>query len=215
MGAAHRTTGLTVIDLPSRFWSYGDVPLKYIVLHTTQGTDSRTWLTKTGGVSAHYLIRESRVYRLVDEDNVAWHAGLIVGNPTTPLYTGEDPNEESIGLEMEGFAASRLSDELVQTTADLIKDIWKRRGPLPPVAHSHLSPGNRSDPGTENYARVIAATREVDLAFKDDPDAQNYVQNVRESFEAVKTVLADLAARLDRINAANDHHHETGGPVSR
>ena len=182
-----------MIDLPSQFWSARAAPIRYIVLHTTEGTDSRTWLTQTGNVSAHYLVREDVVYRLVDEENVAWHAGKVVGDPTTDLYTGVNPNEESIGIEVEGYAAQRLSEKSVSTVGALVRDIWKRRGPLPLVAHSHLSPGNRSDPGTENYARMVAAATEADVAFKDDPDAQAYIVDARNTFEAIKTVLTQLS----------------------
>lgn len=201
-----------MIDLPSIFWSVRTAPIKYIVLHTTEGTDSRNWLTTTGRVSAHYLIREDVVYRLVDEGVAAWHAGKVVGDPTTPLYTGVNPNDESIGIEVEGYAAQPLSEKSVSTVGALVRDIWKRRGPLPLVAHSHLSPGNRSDPGVENFARMVAAATEADLAFKDDPDAQAYVVNVRESIEAVKAVLHQLQLAISAISERLDELEEGPPP---
>ena len=201
---------MNIVDLPSRFWSYGDVPLRYIVLHTTEGTDSRTWLTETGNVSAHYLVRGSVVYRLVDEDNEAWHAGIISGDPTTDLYTGVNPNEESIGVEIEGFAAQPLTNESIQTTAALIKDIWFRRGPLPLVAHYHLSPGNRTDPGEANYTRVVDAAREEPLSEEYKQALQ--AELVQMAYEPITQLQLDLAAALGRIAALEgekmgDHQH--------
>lgn len=151
---------MNLVELPSKFYSFRKLPIRYIVLHTTEGTDSRTWLTETGNVSANYLVREDMVYRLVGEDWASWHAGIIVGTPTTPHYTGENPNDESIGIEVEGYAAQRLSDAAVRSTAELIRDIRRRRGPLPLVSHSELSPGNRSDPGVENRQRIEALLEE-------------------------------------------------------
>ncbi len=205
-----------MIELPSKFYSsrHG-AAVRAIVLHTTQGTDSRTWLTETGNVSSHYLVRESDVYRLVSEDDAAWHAGSVVGDPTTPLYDGTNPNLWTIGIEIEGYAAQPLSAEAIASTAALIRDIWQRRGALPLVAHAHLSPGNRSDPGVANFAALVEATKEQELTFKDDADAQVYVQNVRESFEAVKAVLAEQAAKIAALESARTrfipHAHKTDG----
>lgn len=168
---------MNLVELPSKFYSFRKLPIRYIVLHTTEGTDSRTWLTETGNVSAHYLVREDMVYRLVGEDWAAWHAGIISGEPTTQHYSGgwEDsyengvlvgggwtvnPNDESIGIEVEGYAAQPLSAAAVRSTAELIADIRRRRGPLPLVSHSELSPGNRSDPGVENRQRIEALLKE-------------------------------------------------------
>lgn len=168
---------MNLVELGSRFYSFRNLPIRYIVLHTTEGTDSRTWLTETGNVSAHYLVRENLVYRLVGEDWAAWHAGIISGEPTTPHYSGDweniyengvllgggwtvNPNDESIGIEIEGRAAQPLSDAAVRSTAELIRDIHRRRGPLPLVSHSELSPGNRSDPGVENRQRIEALTKD-------------------------------------------------------
>lgn len=142
-------------------------PIRYIVLHTTQGNDSRGWLTNPASqVSAHYLVRGARVYQLVDEDDTAWHAGRIAGTPTTPLYTpGVNPNDESIGIEMEGYAANPLDTDTINTTAALIADIRKRRGALPLVSHSELSPGDRSDPGAQNRAAVEEGDTVTDAEF--------------------------------------------------
>lgn len=162
------------ISLPSDFYSVRRLPIRYKVWHTTEGTDSRTWLTKTGGVSSHYLIRGRDIYRLVDEGWDAWHAGRIVGTPTTPHYSGSwediyengvllgggwtvNPNDESIGIEIEGHAGDPLTADELAAVLELGRDIDTRHGPLPNVGHYELSPGDRSDPGVANLAAIRAA----------------------------------------------------------
>lgn len=189
-----------IIDLPSQFFSPRTLGIRYIVIHTTEGTDSRTWLTQTGGVSAHYLVREEGIYRLVDEDYAAWHAGRIVGTPTTTLYSGvwEDiyengvligggwtvnPNDECIGIEMEGFADRAVSPAILALTAELIRDIRSRRGMLPLVDHAELSPGDRHDPGAQNRAALDALLGEDDdMAFTDQDRAN--LQRVKDLLDA-------------------------------
>lgn len=187
---------MNLVELPSRFYSFRELPLRYIVLHTTQGTDSRTWLTETGGVSAHYLVREDIVYRLVGEDWASWHAGIIVGKPTTPLYRAdENPNDVSIGIEVEGYAAQPLSDAAVRSTAELIVDIRRRHGPLPLVSHSELSPGNRSDPGVENRQRIEQLLKEpMDKILFEAWFLENQLKHITPTILAMKASYDPLAA---------------------
>jgi N-acetyl-anhydromuramyl-L-alanine amidase AmpD len=159
------------------------LPIRYIVLHTTEGTDSRGWLINPASrVSAHYLERDDAEYQLVDEDNTAWHAGRIVGTPVTSVYRGHiigydalghaiwsvNPNDESIGIEAEGFASQPLSSATLARVVARIRDIRARRGPLPLVNHSELSPGDRSDPGAQNRAAIDAALGEEDVMKEED-----------------------------------------------
>lgn len=165
---------MNVIDLPSDFYSQRNLPIRYKVWHRTEGTDSRNWLTKTGGVSSHYLIRGGDILQLVDEGWDAWHAGIIVGTPFSPHYTGvwEDvyengvligggwtvnPNDESIGIEIEGFSRDLLTPTELAACVELGRDIDARRGVLPNVGHYELSPGNRSDPGIANLVAIRTA----------------------------------------------------------
>lgn len=198
---------MNVTNLPSDFFSSRNgQPVRYVVLHTTQGTDSRTWLTKTGRVSAHYLVRGAVIYRLVSEDYAAWHAGRIVGTPTTPYFTGEivgyddfgnavwsvNPNYESIGIEMEGFAATPLDAATLNATALLIRDIRSRRGALPLVSHAELSPGDRTDPGVNR--ELIDAL----LGEEDDMDRPTFDAWFREQ------QVAEIAPTIVAMKAAYD-----------
>lgn len=220
---------MRVVDLPSDFFNVRRSPIRYVVLHTTEGTDSREWLTKTGRVSAHYLVQGDTAYRLVSEDLAAWHAGRMVGTPTTPHYTGtwEDiyendvllgggwtvnPNNESIGIEVEGFADQDLDPLSIRTTAEIIWDIRERRGPLPLVSHSELSPGDRRDPGVRNRAAIEALLGEEDHMDAETKAAilqtASDTRDIRDTLNALaKTSLPEW---MDRLGDRRDVH--TGLP---
>lgn len=190
---------------PNRSIGRAGHSIRYIVVHTTEGTDSRSWLLDPAArVSAHYLVREDLVYRLVSESDTAWHAGRIVGEPTTPHYTGKwediyengiligggwtvNPNRESIGIEAEGYAARVLTPRAIATLAELVREVRGRHGALPLVPHSALSPGDRSDPGAENFARLQAVLEEDDMITRE--------QYAREIEPLVKATLLELLER--------------------
>lgn len=168
---------MNFIDLSSARYSTRSYAIRYTVLHTSQGYDSRSWLSDSPGsqVSANYLVREEGIYRIVPEGYAAWHAGIIVGTPTTPLYDGVNPNQESIGIEMEGFAEGQVSPGIIALTAALLDDIDARNGYLPTVNHSELSE-DRTDPGAANRAAVEAARGGGGA----DLDAEGVKQVIRE-----------------------------------
>lgn len=218
-------TMLQIINLPSPNFGKGGIlgvhgrsqPIRYVVLHTTEGTDSRSWLTnRASNVSATYLVREEGIYRLVDEADVAWHAGRIVGIPTTPLYSGINPNEESIGIEIEGFAGQTISARKFAFTVALVNDIRSRRGDLPRVGHFELSPGDRSDPGLPNFTAI-----QNRLGGWLDMDEQTLRRIIREEatipladklnagFNVTAVALLRRTARWIRLGIARDPAGDT------
>ena len=171
--------------------------VRYIVLHTTQGNDSRSWLTNSASqVSAHYLEREDDEYQLVKDEDTAWHASRIVGTPTTPLYTPSvNPNDESVGIEIEGFATELVSPVRIKRTVQRIRALRQKFGPLPLVDHAMLSPGDRSDPGARNRAAILAALgEEDDMAELSDSDLAKIGAIIEAKMEAVER---RLAAKID------------------
>jgi hypothetical protein len=76
-----------------------NVPIKMIVLHATVGDlwPSINWLCNPASrVSTHYVIsRVGHIYQLVDDNRVAWHAGVAAWNGET------DINGISLGIELE------------------------------------------------------------------------------------------------------------------
>lgn len=167
---------MRIVNLPSDFHSpRNGYSLDAIVLHTTEGSDSRTWLTKTGSVSANELLRnengEGVAYVLVEESLAAWHAGRIVGVPTTPLYaahSGANPNQWTYGFEIEGHAAGPVDPALVELVVARIRSIRSRHGNVPVINHADLSPGDRTDPGI--WRAPIDAALEDDMTPQDKRD---------------------------------------------
>lgn len=101
------------------------LPIRYIVLHTTGGTDSRNWLSKwdrkrpnssQNDVSIHYLIsRSGAIYQIVDDQDRAWHVG------TCKMPDGEvDGNSCSIGIEIEHFKERDYPEAQLNALAELV-----------------------------------------------------------------------------------------------
>ncbi|MCU1718596.1 N-acetylmuramoyl-L-alanine amidase [Pseudomonas sp. 5P_3.1_Bac2] len=129
--------------------------VQYIVLHYTSADFARSLqlLTQTD-VSSHYLIGDSpaTIYRLVDENRRAWHAGVSQWQGRTWL------NGNSIGIELvnQGFYDTPrgrfwqpFAPAQIDALIPLLKDIMQRHH-LPPgsiIAHSDIAPQRKSDPG--------------------------------------------------------------------
>jgi N-acetylmuramoyl-L-alanine amidase len=99
-------------------------------------------------VSAHYLIDEDgTVYRLVDEDKRAWHAGVS-------WWRGAmDINGRSIGIELVNpgheFGYRAFPDAQMVALEGLASAILKRH-PISPrnvVGHADIAPRRKLDPG--------------------------------------------------------------------
>lgn len=101
-----------------------------------------SWLTSTRSrVSAHYVVSERQVYRLVPESVVAWHAA--------------GGNQDSIGIECD----PRQQDETYETVAALIREIRARHGDIPLVRHRDVKGSYTSCPGTYDLARLDRLAR--------------------------------------------------------
>ncbi|MDH0896267.1 N-acetylmuramoyl-L-alanine amidase [Pseudomonas sp. GD03875] len=129
--------------------------VQYIVLHYTSTDLLRSLALLTRGeVSAHYLIDDgsARIYRLVDEDRRAWHAGDSEWQGRTWL------NASTIGIELvnqgyyEGPAGrywQPYGEAQIETLIALLKDLVKRHD-LPVdsiIGHSDIAPQRKVDPG--------------------------------------------------------------------
>ena len=129
--------------------------VQYIVLHYTSADMARSLqlLTETE-VSSHYLIGEApaTIYRLVDENRRAWHAGDSQWQGRTWL------NGTSIGIELvnQGFYDTPngrywqpFAPEQIDALILLLKDIMQRHQLAPGsiLAHSDVAPQRKVDPG--------------------------------------------------------------------
>lgn len=152
-----------------------DSRVQYIVLHyTSSGFDRSFNVLTQGEVSSHYLISDNDpvIYRLVDENRRAWHAGDSSWQGRTWL------NASSIGIEIvnDGYVDradcrqwqawdQRQIDALIK----LLRDIQQRQGlgPESVVGHSDVAPQRKVDPGP-----LFPWQQLIDAGVATGPDAQ-------------------------------------------
>jgi len=128
------------------------IPIDMLVVHYTGMQSCQVALERLcdtdAGVSAHYLIDEDgTVYRLVDEDKRAWHAGVA-------WWRGAmDVNARSIGIELVNpgheFGYRAFPDAQMMALEGLAGAIVKRH-PIPAhnvVGHADVAPCRKQDPG--------------------------------------------------------------------
>lgn len=137
--------------------------VEIIVLHYTASSKTGALATLTNrDVSAHYVVSDDRppvVYRLVDEDLTAWHAG------ESSWYGRTYINPRSIGIEIvhPGWNASDapgpdFAPDQIDVVIALTRDIARRHGVMPEniVGHSDVAPGRKQDPGPAFPWRKLA-----------------------------------------------------------
>ncbi|MFS2200163.1 N-acetylmuramoyl-L-alanine amidase [Pseudomonas sp. Pseusp3] len=133
-----------------------DSRVQFVVVHYTNASLERSLQLLTHGeVSSHYLIGDDKgatIYKLMDENLRAWHAGESEWNGRTWL------NSSSIGIEIvnPGFKDTPtgrvwypFTEDQVQSLIVLLKDISKRHGirPRDIIGHSDIAPLRKLDPG--------------------------------------------------------------------
>ena len=123
--------------------------IKYIIIHYT-GMESLSdtlelFISAKSKVSCHWLIsRRGVLYKIVEENKVAWHAGIS-------YWKGEkNLNSSSIGIELEGTDDSEFTDEQYNSLKNLTSSLIRSYPNLSEdrlVGHSDIAPGRKSDPG--------------------------------------------------------------------
>ena len=97
-------------------------------------------------VSAHYLIsRDGEIWRLVDEEKRAWHAG--VSKMPFAEDTRENVNHFSIGIELIATEESGFTDLQYESLIRLTLEIMQRHQIKNILGHEHIAPGRKVDPG--------------------------------------------------------------------
>ena len=215
--ALHACSPLRVVNVASENRSSR---IEHVVLHFTSVdfAQSMRMLTERTErpVSAHYLVPEKgdptyphrrlRVYRLVDEEHRAWHAGqshwsgddalngssigieIVNRSACSPVPLGNEPVPPEDRCEFHEFDA-----EQIDLVIELLLDILERHPRIDPVdvvGHSDIAPDRRLDPGPKFpwrrlYEHGIGA-------WHDDGVVDRY----RERFEARPPTLALLQRAL-------------------
>lgn len=102
------------------------------------------------GVSAHYLIdRQGNVYRLVEDRNIAYHAGV------SRMPDGRtDVNGFSIGIEMMNMESGRFTQAQYAAVNALISSLKKQYPIKSVVGHSDIAPDRKTDPWNFDWKRL-------------------------------------------------------------
>ena len=166
---------------------------RFLVLHyTVANTPASIKILTQQQVSSHYLLTDEaqpKIYRLVDENRAAWHAGNSSWKNFTQL------NNSTIGIEIvnagwkdtpQGRVYAPFPQAQMDALLPLVKDIVARHGIAPEnvLGHSDIAPLRKQDPGPQFPWQRLA--QEGLILW---PDA-NRVAAVRPAFEAL---LPDVA----------------------
>ncbi len=181
--------------------------IKVLVIHYTADDFDSSLATLTDkNVSSHYLIPaippqhngKSRIWQLVPERDLAWHAGVSFWRGATRI------NDTSIGIELEnrgwqksGGQKRFVPFEPAQIAAliPLAKDIIQRYDIKPQnvVAHADIAPQRKDDPGPLFPWQALA---QQGIGAWPDPARVAFYLNGQSPYQPVETsALLDLLAR--------------------
>ncbi|WP_079204182.1 N-acetylmuramoyl-L-alanine amidase [Pseudomonas sp. CC6-YY-74] len=178
--------------IDSRYTAIGqNSRVQYIVLHytSTNLSNSLRLLTEEE-VSSHYLIGDTpaTIYRLVDENRRAWHAGDSQWQGRTWL------NASTIGIELvnrgysdgpNGRQWQPFAPAQIEALVELLKDIMQRHQLAPGsiLAHSDVAPQRKVDPGP-----LFPWKRLADAGLLPWPDARAVAQQQAAFSQSLPTV---------------------------
>lgn len=102
--------------------------IKYIVVHyvgavSTAKNNSDYFKSIYRGASAHYFVDDKDIYRVVRDEDIAWHCG------TTGKYYSNCRNSNSIGIEMccyNNNGILDISENIVNRTIELVKELMAK-----------------------------------------------------------------------------------------
>jgi N-acetylmuramoyl-L-alanine amidase len=171
------------LDIDTRYQSVSqDSRAQFLVIHYTQANFELSMkILARGGLSVHYLLSDEtppRIYRLVDEDRRAYHAGVSRWQGQGHL------NAMSIGIEIvhPGVMPTAQGEQFVPYREDqiaalipLVQDIVSRHKIRPDrvVGHSDIAPDRKVDPGP-----LFPWKRLADLGLATWPDPQRVAQHL-------------------------------------
>lgn len=129
-----------------------------IVLHSSynpNGSDAYSVSALVGiyesyGVSAHYLIdRNGKTYRLVEDKNIAYHAGA------SKMPDGrKDVNNFSIGIEIMNKEDTQFTKAQYEEVNTLIASLKKKYGIKHVVGHGDIAPTRKTDPWNFDWKKL-------------------------------------------------------------
>jgi N-acetylmuramoyl-L-alanine amidase len=168
------SAALKFIEAPSPNFDDRDAIVDTVILHYTgmqTGAEALARLqSKAAKVSAHYLVEENGdIYRLVDAQKRAWHAGVGWWKGETNI------NARSIGIEIVNpgheWSYRDFPDAQIAAVTALLKDICTQHNVQPArvLAHSDVAPRRKEDPGEKFPWRLLAKDGLALAPFDGDP----------------------------------------------
>ena len=102
------------------------------------------------GVSAHYLIdRKGTIYRLVEDKNIAYHAGV------SRMSDGrENVNDFSLGIEMINTLEGQYAEAQYKAVNNLIAYLKKQYPIKFVVGHNDIAPNRKTDPWNFDWGKL-------------------------------------------------------------
>ena len=153
----------TAISIEDRHVSFGysessGRKIDTVVLHSSynnQGGDRYSvdkviGIWKSYEVAPHYMIdRKGKIYRLVEDKNIAYHAGV------SKMPDGRtNVNEFSIGVEILNAEDDEYTNAQYGAVNDLIAYLKKKHGVKYVVGHDDIAPGRKTDPWNFNWKKL-------------------------------------------------------------
>ncbi len=138
--------------------------IKIIVIHYTGMQSERESLNRLCGkksnVSSHFLInRNGKLYKLINENQIAWHAGKSCWGKFKNL------NKNSIGIELVNkgheFGYSNFKKKQLISLLKLCKKLIRKYNIKKNnvVGHSDIAPNRKTDPGEKFPWEKLAANK--------------------------------------------------------
>ena len=102
------------------------------------------------GVAAHYIInREGEIWQLVEEKDIAYHAGV------SSLPDGRtNVNAVSLGIELVGNLEDGFTNKQYDALNNLLEDIVSRHDIVYTLGHDDIAPDRKSDPWNFDWERI-------------------------------------------------------------
>lgn len=126
--------------------------IKYIIIHYTGMKSSQLSLKrlrdKRSNVSCHYFINDKgSLLQLVDDKNIAWHAGISYWNKEKLL------NKNSLGIEIQNkgelLGYTKFNKDQIKILINLIINLKSKYNinDYNILGHSDIAPDRKTDPG--------------------------------------------------------------------
>ena len=174
--------------------------IKFLIIHYTGMQSERESIVRLCSpkykVSSHFVINQKgKIYRLVQDNHIAWHAGKSCWGKYKNL------NKNSIGIELvnkghkfgyTNFKKKQLSS-LTKVCRNLIKKYRIKKQNI--IGHSDIAPLRKIDPG-EKFPWKQLAKRKIGIWHNLKP---NFLKNFRKVEILTKQDKAKFAKNLNSI----------------